>query len=409
MISAKVIADSLNAFGNRITTLLVVMPRYILAEFNTHRMLSRNSASSRAIPFKRLIQSVIDNPFIPMAWQKEHTGMQGFEYYTTETCSQAWIDIDRCFGYDQFKDKLAVDYLREKWIQDSLDAVASVSQWGSLKITKQMVNRQLEPFMYHTVIMTATEWENFFALRCPRYTINTYSIYDEIENTEIFRSKKQMFKEYETDNFYVHENDTPHRFKRGAWTNDFNDIDWFHLNKGQADIHMMATAEAILDARNESTPKQLKAGEWHIPFGDGIDTFENSEELAALMLPGLKDKDSNVENLLNNIKVKIATARCARVSYTVVGEEKEITLTQLVKIHDEKLLPSGHMSPFEHCARAMSLDEFNSNVLGHAQYDNQDGIEIWDVTNSSKGWSGNFRGFIQYRKMLPGEAVYTGS
>ena len=45
------------------------MPRIILAEFNTHRLFSRNSASSRAIPFKKMVQSVLENPFIPIAWQ----------------------------------------------------------------------------------------------------------------------------------------------------------------------------------------------------------------------------------------------------------------------------------------------------------------------------------------------------
>jgi len=82
MISAKIIADSSNQFGNRITTMQVTFPRFILAELNTHRMFSRNSASSRAIPFEKMVKSVNENPFIPIAWQREHKGMQGTEYLT---------------------------------------------------------------------------------------------------------------------------------------------------------------------------------------------------------------------------------------------------------------------------------------------------------------------------------------
>ena len=83
-IQAKIIADSKSVRGERITTFLLTFPRIILAEFNTHRMFSRNSASSRAIPFKKMVESVETNPFIPIAWQKDHKGMQGTEYLTGE-------------------------------------------------------------------------------------------------------------------------------------------------------------------------------------------------------------------------------------------------------------------------------------------------------------------------------------
>ena len=80
-ITAKIIADSKNEFGNRITSFIVSLPRIVLAEFNTHRMLSRNSASSRAIPFTTMVKEIIQNPFIPIKWQKDHKGMQGTEYF----------------------------------------------------------------------------------------------------------------------------------------------------------------------------------------------------------------------------------------------------------------------------------------------------------------------------------------
>ena len=70
-IEAKIIADSINPQGDRLTSILVTFPRIILAEVNTHRMLSKNTSSSRAIPFKKMVESVQNNPFIPIAWQKE--------------------------------------------------------------------------------------------------------------------------------------------------------------------------------------------------------------------------------------------------------------------------------------------------------------------------------------------------
>ena len=83
-IEAKIIADSINQQGDRITTYLLTFPRFILAELNTHRMFSRNSASSRAIPFEKMVKMVQEDPFIPIAWQKDHKGMQGTEYFTNE-------------------------------------------------------------------------------------------------------------------------------------------------------------------------------------------------------------------------------------------------------------------------------------------------------------------------------------
>ena len=81
MIKAKIIADSKNPQGDRITTMEVTFPRFILAEFNTHRMFSRNSASSRAIPFEKMVKMVEEDPFIPIKWMKDHKGMQGTEYF----------------------------------------------------------------------------------------------------------------------------------------------------------------------------------------------------------------------------------------------------------------------------------------------------------------------------------------
>lgn len=330
-ISAKIIADSKNPFGQRLTTVVVTMPRIILAELNTHRMMSRNSASSRAIPFEKMIKSVDETPFIPMAWQKDHKGMQGTEYFTEEH-----EIASRTAG----------------WLSARTKALEQAKWLSNLDVTKQLCNRLLEPFMWHTVIISATEWENFFALRCPKYTL---------ENGQTYRSRKDAIKSALATPF---EDDT---------------LEWLRLNKGQAEIHMMELAEQIWDAMNESTPKDLKVGEWHIPFGDKMDTGKVMEYFD-------KNGFSHMTNVdYQNVFIKIATARCARVSYTVVGEEgKEPNYENDIKLHDN-LLKAGHMSPFEHIGQVM---------------------EYGDIYDECKHpFSGNFKGFFQYRKTLPGENI----
>lgn len=344
-ISAKVIADSKNEFGNRITTMIVTFPRFILAELNTHRMMSRNSASSRAIPFEKMLASVENDPFIPIAFQKDHKGMQGTEYFT----EQHEI-ASRTAG----------------WLSARTKALEQAKWLSNLGVTKQLCNRLLEPFMWHTVIITATEWENFFALRCPKYDFNS----------DIYRSRKDVLKHYPSPGL---EDDTMY---------------WLSMNKGQAEIHMMELAEQMWDAYNESTPKELKAGEWHIPFGDGIDArfYLNLDEN--------KNMSESEWKAIDKFKIKIATARCARVSYTVVGEEdKPANYEADIKLHD-RLAESGHWSPFEHSAQAMNKEEYKNNKI--IRGDSTDWID------ESYGWSGNFKGFTQYRKTFNNENITRG-
>lgn len=85
----EIVADSKNTFGNRMTTFLLTIPRIVLAELNTHRMFSRNSASSRAIPFKRMRRAVVTDPFIPLDWMKDHSGMQGTQYFKSP--AKRWL------------------------------------------------------------------------------------------------------------------------------------------------------------------------------------------------------------------------------------------------------------------------------------------------------------------------------
>jgi thymidylate synthase ThyX len=346
-ISAKIVADSLSPMGRRLTTFELIYPRMIHGEMMTHRVFSRNSASSRAIPFRKMVKEVEENPFAPIAWQKDHRGMQGTEYLE-----------DGC--------------LTEEWLMARDKAIEQAKVIHGYGVTKQLCNRLLEPFMWHKVLVTASEWENFFALRCPQYRVGGKG--NEVQCSGLYRSKKDAIKDYP-----------------GAA--DEPVINWLHWSESQAEIHIQAIAEAMWDAMNESTPKELKKGEWHIPYGDNIDDIE----LDKLFKPG-KPPMNRIEAKLN-----IATARCARVSYQTLGDNAKIDYEADIRLHDN-LLASGHMSPFEHCARAMSALEYSqfSATAPTARDYEQNGVIVpagADV-DIQEGWCRNFRGFIQYRHLI---------
>lgn len=361
-ISAKVVADSISPRGHRITTLELVLPRSILAELNTHRALSKNSASSRAIPFKKMVEVVEKDPFIPIAWQSKHSGMQGTDYLTGTS---------------------EVQLLINKWLEARNLAVQQATLLHNSNVTKQLCNRLLEPFMWHKVLVTGTGegWENFFQLRCPYYEYKIPTCGEDGTLTENLitlksRSRKDLIKELQII-------DNPEYLPYLEALPPLQDnLAWLIINKGQAEIHMMALAEAIYDARNESIPEQLAEGEWHIPFGNKIDSSQFDASKYVLM----------ADEAFQHWKVKIATARCARVSYTVVGEEgKEHDYQKDIELHD-KLLESKHLSPFEHCARAMSDEECAQYVKTRIGSRGSFLIE--------GGWCRNYRGFIQYREII---------
>ena len=275
-ISAKIVADSINEQGDRLTTFVVIFPRFLLAEFNTHRMLSRNSASSRARPFGVMLKEVREDPFIPIKWLAQHKSMQ---------------------GTDLAEDPEAAT---KKWLEARDAAVKAALALDETKVTKQMVNRILEPFMFHEVIVTATTFENFFALRA----------------------------------------------------------------HPDAEIHIAKLAEEMLEAYNTSSPCFLKPGDWHLPFGDQMDDQRINQ-----LITESRSADT--------IKREIASARCARISYKSFGSEDAYNYEADCKLF-LSLVAGNHMSPLEHCAQAMNQNEY---VIDNAR-------------------SGNFKGFVQFRKMF---------
>lgn len=396
----EILADSISEQRHRLTTFKVTYPHIIHAEMLRHRMLSRNVASSRAIPFKKMVKDVQENPFIPIAWQKNHSGMQGTEYlsktdkFNLSQFVSAMIDTlnnmaDRSSkDFKQFEKEveervnlitgLLSKYthltmtLNEWWLFARDKAVEAASILYVFKVTKQLCNRLLEPFVWTTELVSGTEWENFFELRCPKYH---YDLED-----KYFKSKKDWLEYYKKTCI-------------GDVNSDFTlkEEDWFDINKSQAEIHIQRIAEMMWDCYNESKPKQLNAGEYHIPFGDRIELID---WLDCVNNDNHLDGDLDLQDeLFNRDKLKIATARCARISYETLGDNPKIDYEADIKLHD-RLLADNHMSPFEHCARAMSEEEYESFYKGEIA--NKEHTEL----DENKGWCNNYRGFINYRYIL---------
>ncbi len=285
--SAKILADSLTRSGHevhRLTTMSVTFPRIVLAEFNTHRMLSRNSASSRAIPIPKRIAAVWADPFLPEAFGSNKAGMQAG---TALTGLGNWA-------------------AKKVWMISCYLAIIAAWLMSKLKVHKQLANRLLEPFLWHTVIVTATEWDNFFALRCHPDA-----------QPEIRRIAEMMKVEYEL-----------------------------------------------------STPRGNNV--WHLPLIDDFDDLVDAWHVGKL-----GDLD------LWQTLCLISIGRCARVSYlTHDGRRDPLADIEL----SNRLQSSGHMSPFEHVARPMTDDDVIHLGLPNI-----------------RPFSGNFCGWVQYRKTLVNE------
>ncbi len=171
---AKVLADSVSPAGHRLTTLEATFPRFVLAEFNTHRVFSRNSASSRAIPIAKQLRRVLDEPYMPIEFGSNQPGMQAGPALDGEKRAAAereWLAarddaVRRVLALVTDPALAAAGDLHEilDQVEEATRSKGRPEAW--LNVHKQIANRLLEPFMWHTVIVTATEWENFWNLRC---------------------------------------------------------------------------------------------------------------------------------------------------------------------------------------------------------------------------------------------------
>lgn len=184
----RVLADSISPGGVRLTTLLACFPRFILAEFNTHRTFSRCSASSRAVPVAKRIAAVRANPFVPEAFGRNRRGMSAAE------------DLD----------DVATASAREVWMAQARLACAAAEALSEFGVHKQLANRVLEPFLFHEVVVSATDWDNFWHLRVSAHA-----------QPEMRRTAESMLSAYEGS--------LPTPLDSGAWHLPFveaEDADW---------------------------------------------------------------------------------------------------------------------------------------------------------------------------------------
>ena len=142
-IQAKIIADSISTAGKRITTFQLLYPRFIHAELMTHRVFSRNASSSRAIPVKKMIDMIRDSPARPIHWGENQAGMQASVELSDEK-------------------KVVAKLL---WSNAAKKAADIAEAMMNIDLHKQVANRILEPFQHISVVLTATEFDNWFELR----------------------------------------------------------------------------------------------------------------------------------------------------------------------------------------------------------------------------------------------------
>ena len=171
-IKATVICDSVSEQGVRLTTFEIEYPRFIHSEVMTHRSLSKNSSSSRAIPIQKMLDQIEDNMAIPIYWGKNKSGMQAVEEVDDLSKKNAEIMWKGCFW--KAKDTAS-------WLSDD-------------GLHKQVPNRLTEPFQMMKVVITGTDFDNFFNLRIhkdaqPEICMLAYKMYQAMQESKPIKLK----------------------------------------------------------------------------------------------------------------------------------------------------------------------------------------------------------------------------
>lgn len=206
MINATIIADSVSPQGKQLTTFKLRYPKFIRGEFMTHRVVSRNASSSRAIPVAKLIAEVRDDATRagPVYWGAEQKGMASGEELSDEPFAISGISV--------MASPLAA--AKNAWSSAALSAADHAEAMVRIGVHKSIVNRLLEPFSHINVVATATEWENFFGLRL-----------DRAAQPEMRALAVAMFEARKAS--------TPKLLKPGEWHLPFVDDETFAVIRGE--------------------------------------------------------------------------------------------------------------------------------------------------------------------------------
>ena len=176
LISAKVIADSINETGQRLTTFELEFPRLILSECNTHGAIEKNTSSSRAIPVSKMLDHILQQNLKPIYFGSKKSGMQAGEEL----------------------EGVSLEVAKGLW-EDSLEkAVFYANQLDALGVAKEVSNRITEPYQLIKAVWSATDWDNFFNLRLekdadPNICMLAYKMYEALSNSEPMLLKKGDF------------------------------------------------------------------------------------------------------------------------------------------------------------------------------------------------------------------------
>lgn len=321
-IKATILAYSISLAGKHMITWEIEYPRLILAELNTHRQLSRNSFSSRAVPFLKMLEQLTGEP---VRFGANQAGMQdaGVDFETV-------VDIGPSMG---LKHPFAAGP-KKAWLHAKTIAITIAKAFYTAGYHKQVYNRLLEPFQMMKTVLSATEVDNFFWLR----------------------------------------------------------------DDDAADPTLRELARVMKEAMEASEPVLLQPGDWHLPY---IECFAGEYALS--------DEDYTDGKFISlEDAIKVSCARCAAVSYRNEGYD----LTKSLEVYDRLVGDERkHASAFEHQATPITdtgeVDDIRDAIN---VYDNPDTWEegITHMDRQGKLWSGNLQGWIQYRKLIPGECYSAG-
>lgn len=254
------------------------------------------------------------------------------------------------------------------------DVDSTVNELIELGIHKQNANRLLSSYAWTTCIISGTEFENFFELRCPKY----YS------GSNWYKSRKEYCKELTTD------------------ISEYKEEYWQAMNESSAQPEFQVIAEMLYDLYQEAEWKESK---YHIPF---IQDIWDNYELGIISM--LNETNSSVETFNDDrfkIYMKVSASMCAKLSYNT--QDNEDTLEKHLE-RANMLIKHKHQEPFSHQAVTMTEDEylqyFKSSrkvKIGYIPKSNES-VQILKDKNFwlaiSYGKCYNLTGFISQRYIL---------
>lgn len=287
----------------KICTLVLEYPRSIHAQLLTHRVFSKNSSSSRAVPIKAAIQQIEDNPAVFM-WTSNQSGMSG-----------------NLIEHPGILDE--VEFVKSNLWKATRQAVMQLGyphSEGGLNVHKQHAARFLEPFQNIRVVLTSTEWENW---------------------------------------------------------------DWLRVDvAAQPEIEQLA--KLMLEARTNNKYMQLAEGEWHVPFIKREVDLETAEII-------YRHPETDVV-LTDKEAIELSMSICAQTSFRKEDYSDEKTESVIDKLFTGKKV---HASPSEH--QATPIPKFTD----YGDNNNEWPEGVTHIDRKHQYWSGNFRGWIQNRQLIP--------